>query len=415
MGDPSHSGLPGLPGSGPPSHTPNRLADSTPRSPAARLDVVDWLRGLAVVLMIQTHLYDAWVSPAAKLSDSYQWTRFLGGIPSRLFLLLVGVSMALRFESSLARHITARGKLIRSVQKRGLEILLLAYAFRVQEYLLGHMRQAVVDFPVYWHDLFRIDILNCIAMSMLLVPYVAAPIRGRPAYLVTVATALAVIALGPIVGPAHFPTWIPFWLSSYVGGQRPDSWFPIFPWAAWPLVGVALGHLWVRASRDRRRQWWAFAATGVAGFLLIQAVRAVRAIDPQIIRYPSELVQQMGPGSFFYRLGMNGVIALLGWIVVRFLGNRFSILRQFGRTSLLVYWIHIDLCYGLIAHKLGLYGRLSMRGATLGLAVMVMLMLGVSLAKTAWWIPWRKRKRDLARRTRDSGPELGRGGRETAG
>jgi len=384
--------------SGPPSQTPNRLADSKPRPPAARLDVVDWLRGLAVVLMIQTHLYDAWVLPAAKASDAYQWTRFLGGLPSRLFLLLVGVSMALRFESMLARNITARGPLIRSVQKRGLEILLLAYAFRVQEYLLGHMRQAVVDFPAYWHDLLRIDILNCIGMSMLLVPYAAAPIRGRPATLATLATALVVIALGPIVGPAHFPTWMPFWLSSYIGGQRPDSWFPIFPWAAWPLVGVALGHLWIRASRAPRRQWRAFAATGVVGFLLVEAVRGVRAIDPRIIRYPSELVQQMGPGSFFYRLGMIGVISLVGWIVMRLVGDRFSVMRQFGRTSLLVYWVHIDLCYGLIAHKLGLYGRLSVRAATVGLAAMVMLMLGVSLAKTAWWIPWRKRKRDLVRR-----------------
>ena len=70
-----------------------------------------------------------------------------------------------------------------------------------------------------------------------------------------------------------------------------------------------------------------------------------------------------------------------------------------------MYWIHIDLCYGLIAHKLGLYGRLSMRGATLGLGVMVMLMLGVSLAKTHWWIPWRKGKRDLARRATNGPPE----------
>jgi len=95
-------------------------------------------------------------------------------------------------------------------------------------------------------------------------------------------------------------------------------------------------------------------------------------------------VQQLGPGSFFYRLGMNGVIAFIGWAAVTVVGHRFSLMRQFGRTSLLVYWIHVDLCYGLIAHKLGLYGRLSMPQATLGLAVMVTLMLGVSLAKTRW-------------------------------
>ena len=32
-----------------------------------RIDAVDWLRGLAVVLMIETHLYGYWTSPAADL------------------------------------------------------------------------------------------------------------------------------------------------------------------------------------------------------------------------------------------------------------------------------------------------------------------------------------------------------------
>ena len=27
---------------------------------------------------------------------------------------------------------------------------------------------------------------------------------------------------------------------------------------------------------------------------------------------------------------------------------RFSVMRKFGRTSLLVYWLHVDLCYGLL-------------------------------------------------------------------
>ncbi|MEP6653641.1 MAG: heparan-alpha-glucosaminide N-acetyltransferase domain-containing protein [Myxococcales bacterium] len=358
----------------------------------ARLEVVDWLRGAAVVLMIQTHLYDAWVSPQAKLTAAYHWTRFFGGIPSRLFLMLVGVSIALRFEAQLAKGVTDRRALVRPVQKRGLEVLLLAYLFRMQEYVLGHMSMVIVDFPAYWRDILRIDILNCIGASMLVVPMLAAPRRGRPAWAATLAAMLLFVGLGPVIGPAHFPRWIPDWISAYIGGQRPMSWFGLFPWAAWPLAGVALGHVWVRASRNPRRQAWTFLATGVAGAVLILIVSGIRKVNPQVIRYPSELVQQMGPGSFFYRLGMNGIAAFIGWGMVRLVGRRFSVMRQFGRTSLLVYWIHIDFCYGLIAHRLGLFGRLNMRQATAGLTVIVALMLAVSLAKTRWWEPWRRRQ-----------------------
>ncbi|MES1165030.1 MAG: heparan-alpha-glucosaminide N-acetyltransferase domain-containing protein, partial [Verrucomicrobiota bacterium] len=316
-----------------------------------------------------------------------------GGIPARLFLMLVGVSIALRFEAQLSKGVSRWGDFVRPVQKRGLQILLLAYAFRVQEYILGHMSMSIVDLPAYWQDILRIDILNCIAASMLLVPVLTAPRNGKPAWLRAPAAMVLFVALGPIVGPAHFPTWIPTWISSYVGGQRPMSWFALFPWMGWPLAGVALGHFWVRASRTPRGQMWAFVATGVGGALLIVIVETIRKIDPHVIRYPSELVQQMGPGSFSYRLGMNGIVAAIACGVVRLTGRRFSVMRQFGLTSLLVYWIHIDLCYGLIAHRLGLYGKLGMPAATLGLAVMVALMLGVSLARTRLWDPWRKAAR----------------------
>lgn len=382
---------------------------ASPSPPKARLAVVDWLRGLAVVLMIQTHLYDAWVSPAVKVTSAYRVTRFLGGIPSRLFLLLVGVSIALRFEAQLAKGVRERRAFIRPVQIRGLEILVLAYLFRVQEYVLGHMQDSIANLPKYGMDILRIDILNCIGASMLLVPVIAAPRAGRPAWLLTLAAAAVFVGLGPIIGPADLskwlPTWLPTWLTAYFGGLRPMSWFALFPWAAWPLVGVAIGHAWSRASTDGHRQARAFVITGLAGGVLVATVEIIRAIDPHVIRYPSELVQQMGPGSFFYRLGLNGLVALLGWAVVRASGDRFSIMQQFGRTSLLVYWVHIDLCYGLIARKLGLYGALGMGAATVGLVVMIALMLALSWTKTRYFEPWwRERIRSRATRSMAAGP-----------
>ena len=366
----------------PPEPPPEPAAPVKPASPA-RLDVVDWVRGAAVVLMIQTHLYDAWVSPAGKLTAAYGWTRFVGGIPSRLFLMLVGVSIALRFESQIAKRVTERRALVRPVQRRGLEILGLAYLFRLQEYVLGHMGQSIADLPRYWRDLRRVDIRNGIGATMLIVPVIAAPRNGKPSYFLALAGMVAFLCLGPVLGPAHYPAVIPTWISSYLGGQRPMSWFPLFPWTAWPLAGVVVGHLWVRGSA-RRGLALTFVATGVAGLALIGVVDLIRKIDPQIVHSPSELVQQMGPGSFFYRLGMNGIVAFLGWLAVTIVGRRFSVLRQLGRTSLLVYWIHVDLCYGLIAHRVGFYGRLSMTQASIGLLLMIALMLGVSLAKTRW-------------------------------
>jgi uncharacterized membrane protein len=353
-----------------------------PRKAAPRLDAIDWLRGLAVVLMIQTHLYDSWVSPAGKATDAYWWTRYLGGVPSRLFLLLVGVSMAIGFERQIERGV-ARGAMVRGAARRGLEIVAMAYLFRFQEYALAGFWGPI-------SDLFRIDILNCIGASMILVAAVAAPRAGRPQYAVALAAMALFVGLGPIVGPAQFPTFLPTALTSYVGGQRPMSWFGLFPWAAWAFVGLAVGHIWVRAARDRRREALTYLATGAAGVALMVAVTLVRKWNPYVIRYPNDVVQQMGPGTFFYRLGLNLIFGLLAYAVTRLAPNGFSFMRQLGRTSLFVYWIHVDLCYGLVSRRF--HHALNMGQATIGFVLMTAAMLGISVAKTKYWDAWRKRR-----------------------
>jgi uncharacterized membrane protein len=355
-----------------------------PRSLGGRLDAVDWLRGLAVVLMIQTHLYDAWVADAARHGEAWWWSRYLGGMPSRLFLLLVGVSMAIKFESQSARGVE-RSVMVRSALRRGLEIVVLAYLFRLQEYTLG-------GWGPNWLDLFRIDILNCIGASMLVAAPIAAPRGGRPQIAACLAAAGFFVALGPIVGPAHFPDFLPKPLTSYLGGQRPMAWFPLFPYAAWPLVGIVVGHFWVRMSRSQLRQFVAFAVTAAVGLALMALVTLVRRWNPYVIRYPSYLVQQMGPGTFFYRLGELGPVALFAYLGSWLAGKRFSPMRQLGKTSLLVYWIHVELCYGLLAWRLHIAHNLSMGWATVGFVVMCALMLLVSVLKTKYWPLVRRRR-----------------------
>ena len=359
----------------------------------ARIEVVDWLRGLAVVLMIMAHGMDAWLLPAAKSGFVYAVIKVGSGIPARLFLLLVGVSAAIQLEAGLGKGLSPvlmRARLF----KRGLLILCLAYLFRLQECLLSH-------FYGGWEPLFRIDILNAIGASMLVVALVAIPRNGRRQILPCLVVAAIFLGFGSTVGPAHFPSYLPRPLTSYIGGQRPMAWFSLFPWGAWALAGVVIGHVWLEAHR-RGRPSLCFALTFLAGALLALAVVMVRRADPFIIRYPSEVVMQMGPGIFFSRLGIIGMLAGVGYWVCRFSAahvlSRFSVLRQLGRTSLLIYWVHIELCYGSAVYALR--GHLTMPRAALGVAGLTFLMLGLSMLKTRCARPAADWLRDRFRKTR---------------
>ena len=58
-----------------------------PESPTQRLAYIDWLRGLACVLMFQTHCYDSWLGGSARNTSFLGWSWPSGNFPAPLFLL----------------------------------------------------------------------------------------------------------------------------------------------------------------------------------------------------------------------------------------------------------------------------------------------------------------------------------------
>ena len=358
--------------------------DSTAAAPSAkpaRILVVDWLRGIAVVTMVLAHSFDAWMNPVHRSGLAWHVVKHTSGVPSRLFLFLVGVSTAIVFESALKRG-RSSAEMRAQTAKRGLLVLALAYLFRLQEHVLA-------GFWGGWKQVFRVDILNCIGASLLVLALVGVPRGGRPAYVRALLAAALFVGLGAIVGPLDLTAWFPEALrvyvepiTSYVGGKRPMSWFALFPWGAWAQVGLVVGHLWLRHGRDAAGQARCFRLSGLLGAVFIAAVLIVRELDPQIIRYPSDVVQQMGPGSFFFRLGLVLLISYVGWEVTRRDRGHFSPVRQLGLTSLLIYWIHVEICYGFATRPL--HKQLSFGGATLAFILLLLAMLALSMAKTRY-------------------------------
>src|SRR3989475_11961686 len=126
-----------------------------------RLTYIDWMRGLACMLMFQTHCYDSWMSPEAKKSSSLiAWSRLGGTLPAPLFIFLAGVSFALLTEKWREKGIE-RKPIVKQTILRGAEIFGMGLLFRVQEFALGYPWSP-------WTDLLRVDVLNILGLSMVL-------------------------------------------------------------------------------------------------------------------------------------------------------------------------------------------------------------------------------------------------------
>jgi len=114
----------------------NLSARTMPPTQSSRLSYIDWMRGLACLLMFQTHCYDAWLRPDLRDSALYHWSQLGGTLPAPLFIFLAGISMALVTERLREKGI-ARNIIAKQTALRGAEIFALGLLFRLQEYALA--------------------------------------------------------------------------------------------------------------------------------------------------------------------------------------------------------------------------------------------------------------------------------------
>ena len=68
-----------------------------------RLGYLDWLRGWAVLIMIEAHLFDAWTRPEDKAREAYGLLMVLGGMGAPGFLFLAGAGVALAAAAQMHR------------------------------------------------------------------------------------------------------------------------------------------------------------------------------------------------------------------------------------------------------------------------------------------------------------------------
>jgi len=358
-----------------------------------RLTYIDWMRGLACLLMFQTHCYDSWLSDAARSTKFFSWSQLGGTLPAPLFLFLAGISFALATDKLRQRGMAAN-EIARSTLRRGAEIFGLGLLFRVQEYLLGQPSAP-------WTDLLRVDVLNIIGLSMMLMALVcrlavasgmgagAASGGGQPrsravTILAAAAAALLVALVTPPLWTTWRPRWLPWFLESYINGvhifREPQPWlFPLFPWSAFAFAGLAVGFV-LLTDWARRREAAAAALAGVGGVTMAALGWWLDAQPPQI--YGVYDFWHTSPNFFLIRVGLLMGILFASYAWCRWGAGQwgFSPVIQLGQTSLLIYWVHIEFVYG----RFSILPKraMSIPAATLGLLGICLAMLLLSIART---------------------------------
>ena len=324
---------------------------------------IDWARGIAVLLMIEAHTVDAWTRLNVRRTVAFRDATVLGGFAAPLFLWLAGLALVLA-ATRTAERTGRRRDAVDTICRRGLEIFILGFLFRLQGFIItpgGH--------PV---SLFRVDILNIMGPAIVVAGLVWGAARTTAGRVIAYAAiAAATTMVTPIVRMSSAVGALPLWLQWYLrpsGTFNEFTIFTMFPWAGFVFAGGAVGVL-VAAARDGREERRLHAILGAIGVALV-VIGFYTAGRPSI--YVSSSFWTSSPTWFAIRLGIMMIaltVVFVSEAAFAALSTRTMTpsivpgvdpLARLGRSSLFIYWIHVELVYGyaswLWRHRLPLWG-----------------------------------------------------------
>src|ERR1035438_1519852 len=128
------------------------------RASVYRLEYLDWVRGIAALIMLQGHVFDSFLRQDLRPGGAYMLSQFVGGMPPAVFLFLTGVTLAFLMDSTERKGVGPAFRVIEAFRRSGY-LFFLAFAFRLQAFIFG--------FPAATsQDLLKVDALNCMGFCI---------------------------------------------------------------------------------------------------------------------------------------------------------------------------------------------------------------------------------------------------------
>jgi len=337
------------------------------RNSSSRLTFLDWSRGFAVAIMLQGHVFHSFARNDLRTDGPFLLSQFMGGLGPAVFLVLTGITLSFLMDGRERQGYGPMRRWYFALHRAGY-LFSLAFLFRLQLWLFAYPQSA-------WTDLFRVDILNCMGFAISLLAVMAIFTTADRVRLCAALGAAIAIA-SPLVSALDW-SWLPPQISAYFVPSY--QYFAFFPWASFIAFGLSIGSAIRLAKPEQMNRFMQWGA--LAGFALLLGGQYFSNIPYSL--YPKSEFWLNSPGLIVIKLGVVILLISFAYVWTEFaVGTSWSWVRQLGTTSLLVYWVHIELVYG---RWFGSWKeQLNNLECGFAAAVVILLMVGLSLLRKNW-------------------------------
>ena len=307
-----------------------------------RISILDLTRVLAMLTMIQGHTLDALANPQQLDVSYFPWNlwSFLRGFTAQIFLIVSGAVQM--FANKRNPDGSMPPKTIFRRVRMGLLLIIIGYMFLFPADKISNLvyldRQA-------WQPFFQVNILHLIGFSLILIITLFTFIKndrtlGWTAFII----AMLITLLSPFNSNFNWFDYLPEWVGAYLSFSH-GSIFPVLPYSAFMLYGVAIGAVIKSRTPSQRDDYignWS-APFGIAviliGLLFFELFR----------EYPilPELILKVNPGMIFVQIGVVLLVIALAALIYSQTEKLAPYYAVFGKKALFIYVSHLILLYGI--------------------------------------------------------------------
>jgi len=359
--------------------------------PKQRYVYIDLLRGWAVLVMIETHVTNAFLIPSVRLQPWFAVLNFINGLVAPSFLFVAGYAFTIvghrKWQDYLSFNVVFWKQLGRIVQiwAVGYALHLPFFSFHKLAFLIGWDE---------WTSFWPVDVLQCIAVSLLLMLAFVLIARTHRTFLVFLcAAACAVACASPFMSTWNIDRMLSLPFSSYINALH-GSLFPVFPWMSFVLFGGATGELFAIFRSKNLEEKFFFGTFGIGMLLIVLAVAA--HVQPLTI-FPPHDFWTASPEFLFIRLGIVLILLATLWFWERAAHSGRSIVSLIGSESLVTYTAHLLVIYGLFIHGDSLSIIIGTTRSVPQVAGMAFLLIGAMAGLAYIWNSLKKKSMFYAR------------------
>ena len=352
-----------------------------------RFIFVDLLRGWALLVMIEVHVFNVMLLPSLKQTGWFTVLNFINGLVAPSFLFISGFAFML---STQNKNEELRKFKFSFWKKLGRIFLILLAGYSLHLPILSLRRLVNYYSPDVILRIYNVDILQCIAAGLLILFAARILIKSDTWFNTFTITVFIITSLiASLVWQIDFGNYFPVLIAAYFSPKY-GSLFPLFPWLGFLFAGAIMCKYYLD-SRENNREEKYIKNIFISGLVLALLGHVLLSgITPLSFH-----MMHPHPLFFFQRLGYVMILTALCWYYVERRKTTASFVLDVGRESLLVYWLHLQIIYRKIINGNNLS---SIYGGTFDVleAVVATILLAILMIITAkYWGMFKKKYRTL--------------------